>query len=202
MPGALKPLGAGWEERLVKAAPPFSIELAASTREKLRTWLDLLAGWNAKVDLTAARSSDELVDLMVADACLLASETPSRARVVDVGTGAGAPGLALGFLRPDLEITLVEPAQKRVAFLRTVLGSVSARNVKVLRDRGEDLAGGAARFDVAVARATLPPPAWLALGSALVADAGSVWVLLARDEAPELAGWRAALDREYVWPLT
>src|SRR5690349_9228708 len=135
MPGALKPLGAGWDERLVKTARPFSIELAEPMRGQLRTWLDLLAGWNAKVDLTAARGSDELVDLMVADACLLASEAPRGARVVDVGTGAGAPGLPLGFLRPDLEITLVEPAQKRVAFLRTVLGSVDARNVKVLRGR-------------------------------------------------------------------
>jgi 16S rRNA (guanine527-N7)-methyltransferase len=204
MPGALEPLGEGWDERLVRVARPFAIELSPETLRLLRTWLDLLASWNARVDLTAARTHDELVDLMVADACLLASEVGegTHPRVIDVGTGAGAPGLPLGLLRPDLDVTLVEPAQKRVSFLRTVLGTTEGRNLKVVRGRGEDTAARRETFDWAVARATLPPPLWLSLGSKLAAQGGSVWVLLARDAAPTLAGWRAALDREYLWPLT
>src|SRR5437870_4377425 len=84
----------------------------------LRRWLDLLVTWNARIDLTAARSEAELVDLMVADAVVLAARVPSQARVVDVGSGAGGPGLALAVLRSDLAVTLVEPLAKRVSFLR------------------------------------------------------------------------------------
>ena len=80
----------------------------------VQKWLDLLAEWNARMDLTAARTEDERIDLMLADALALAPRIAEGARVVDVGTGAGAPGLALALLRPDLETTLVEPLTKRV----------------------------------------------------------------------------------------
>ena len=64
---------------------------------------------------------------MLADALRPRAAHPRGARVVDVGTGAGAPGLALALLRPDLRVTLVEPLGKRAAFLRTVLGAVGPR---------------------------------------------------------------------------
>jgi 16S rRNA (guanine527-N7)-methyltransferase len=154
----------------------------------IKKWLDTLVEWNARMDLTAARSSDELLDLMLADAAILAARTPQGASVVDVGTGAGAPGLAMALLRPDLKVTLVEPLVKRVSFLR----SIGAR-VKIERTRGEAVKG---RFDVAVSRATLAPAQWLELGSKL---ADRVWVLLAREEPPAGA---IEEDVSYTWPRT
>jgi 16S rRNA (guanine527-N7)-methyltransferase len=184
--------------RVLAGGPPEAIVAAGA----IGSWLSLVRAWNARIDLTAARSDDELVDLMVADAAELASRLPAGARVVDVGSGAGAPGVALAVLRPDLRVTLVEPLQKRVAFLRTVVGSVfgAPGRPEVVRARGEDLAGAKA-FDVAVSRATLTPPAWLALGHAL-APGGDVWVLLARDDPPALDGREVADDLRYAWPLT
>lgn len=171
-------------------------------RGALVTWLDLLVTWNARMDLTAARSAHELVDLMTADARVLAERIPAGASVVDVGSGAGAPGLAIGLLRPDVRMRLVEPLAKRVAFLRTVVGTLSASNITVERARGEDVAKRGETFDVAVARATLGPPAWLALGARLVGDGGSVWVLLAKEAAPEEARASIADDVSYEWPHT
>jgi 16S rRNA (guanine527-N7)-methyltransferase len=180
--------------------------------EPLATWLGAVALWNRKLDLTAARDDRELVDLMVADAALLAGELPEGVSVVDVGTGAGAPGLALALLRPDLRVTLVEPKQKRAAFLRTVLGSLTARHdagvhvagapqlaAEVLQVRVEQVERS--DFGAALSRATLAPTAWLEQGARL-APHGEVWVLLAREPAPELAGWRLARDLSYRWPLT
>ncbi len=83
--------------------------LGEPIRDAIALWLERLEEWNARIDLTAARSREELVDLMVADALVLAPRMPTGARVVDVGTGAGAPGLALALLRADLRVTLVEP---------------------------------------------------------------------------------------------
>jgi len=165
-------------------------------------WLDLLATWNARIDLTAARSAEELVDLMLEDALVLSLRIPSGASVVDIGSGAGAPGLALALLRPDVRMHLVEPLNKRVAFMRTVIGTVRAENVVLERGRGEELLKRPERFDVAISRATLAPPAWLALGAELVREGGSVWVLLAKEAPPEHASLRAQEDVSYAWELT
>jgi 16S rRNA (guanine527-N7)-methyltransferase len=200
MAAAIAPLGTGWDPLVERAASALSSPIVASTTERLRAWLDAVASWNARIDLTAARGADELVDLMLADAIVLGASLEPGTRLVDVGAGAGAPGLGIAILRPDVTVTLVEPLQKRVAFLRTVVGTL-ALATSVVRDRGEQLVSRAATFDVAVARATLPPPEWLALGAKL-APTGSVWVLLAREAPPSLAGWSIAEDRAYRWPLT
>jgi 16S rRNA (guanine527-N7)-methyltransferase len=178
----------------------------AAAAEPLGRWLALLREWNARIDLTAARSDDELADLMLADAQLLASLEADGApviaigaRVVDIGSGAGAPGLALALMRPDLHLTLVEPLAKRAAFLRTVLGSLGRTDVTLVRGRGEDSAKKGRAFDVAISRATLPPAAWVPLGLAL---APTSWVLLAREEPPSVAGAAADVDVSYVWPRT
>jgi 16S rRNA (guanine527-N7)-methyltransferase len=189
--------------RIERASAALCPGIDDAARRALGAWIDLVSAWNARVDLTAARDRDELVDLMLADALLLSPRVPAGARVVDVGSGAGAPGLPIAILRPDVRVTLVEPLQKRVAFLRTAIGSIlpSGARPMVERSRGEDLVRRGARFDVAVSRATLAPEKWLALGAQLAPE-GDVWVLLAREPAPEPAGRTIAVDERYRWPLT
>ncbi len=163
-------------------------------------WLELLCEWNGRIDLTAARSGGELVDLMLADARAISVHLPAGARVVDVGTGAGAPGLALALLRPDLAVTLCEPLAKRASFLRTVIGTLGRTDITLVAKRGEELPQGS--WDEAMARATLAPDEWLALGSKLVRPGGGVWVLLATGEAPARPGATVTLDERYTWPET
>lgn len=208
MPGALMPLGAGFRPLISAVSQRLDATLDERAMTSIVTWLDLLATWNAKIDLTAARTAEELVDLMLADAVILARHESPNASVVDVGSGAGGPGLALGLLRPDLALTLVEPMAKRVSFLRTVLGHLGAARreggtLRVVRAKGEDLAARGETFDTAVARATLPPVAWLDLGGRMVEPGGAVWVLLAREPAPATTtGWKIETEERYCWPLT
>jgi 16S rRNA (guanine527-N7)-methyltransferase len=164
-------------------------------RDAIAKWLELVKTWNARIDLTAAKTNRDLVDLMVADALVLAANIEHGLRVVDVGSGAGAPGLALALLRPDLKLTLIEPLTKRVSFLRTVIGTVGRTDIAVVKGKGEDVA---ARFDIAISRATLNPPAWVPLGLRL---APSVWTLLAREEPPTIDGATVDRDISYTWPL-
>ena len=177
-------------------------KLPEPSRAAITRWLELLCEWNGRIDLTAARSGGELVDLMLADAAAVSAHLPAGARVLDVGTGAGAPGLAIALSRPDLAVTLCEPLTKRVSFLRTVIGSVGRSDVTLVGKRGEELPEGG--FDEVMARATLPPPEWLALGAKLVKPGGGVWVLLATGEAPEATRMRArvTLDVRYPWVET
>lgn len=196
----LMPTASVLGDRIERVLAEVGVVAAAESARELAVWVALVADWNRRIDLTAARSEDELVDLMVADAALLATHLSAAQSVIDVGTGAGAPGLGLALLRPSMAVTLVEPLQKRVAFLRTVTGGLPAgRRPRVVRGRGEDVAVRGERFDVAVSRATLAPPEWLALGVRLAPE---VWVLLAHGAAPEQDGYRVADDVTYRWPLT
>jgi 16S rRNA (guanine527-N7)-methyltransferase len=164
----------------------------------LEAYLDLVLEWNQRVDLTAARSAPELVDLFVADAAVLAACATPFKDWVDIGTGAGAPGLPLRLLRPDFRIKLVEPLTKRTAFLRSAIGRLDVTDVQIERCRSEALNPGA--HAVAVSRATWAPQIWLREGTRVARD--EVWVLLAQADPPELPGWQADLEVTYRWPLT
>src|SRR5262245_14823401 len=134
----------GWEpriERALEALRPQAHDLERASFFKLSELFDRVVEWNRRSDLTAARDPDELVDLFLADAVILAGAASTRAgqNWVDVGTGAGAPGLVLALVRPDLSLLLVEPKTKRVAFLRLAASELGAKKVRVERARGEDL---------------------------------------------------------------
>jgi 16S rRNA (guanine527-N7)-methyltransferase len=185
--------------QIARQAEAACIELPAGAGGALSTWLERLVEWNKRLDLTAARSTEELADLMLADAFVLATRIPRDVTVVDVGSGAGAPGLALAIARPDLRVTLVEPLAKRVAFLRTVLAAIRREDVGLLRMKLEEIE---VRFDVAIARATFAPAEWVARADDVVATGGSAWVFLAKEERPEHDRAKPTEDVAYTWPLT
>jgi 16S rRNA (guanine527-N7)-methyltransferase len=186
---------------VARATSGFGPSIDAGAASAIEKWLERLEEWNARMDLTAARSAPELVDLMLADALVLSTRVTRGARVVDVGTGAGAPGLALALLRPDIATTLIEPLGKRASFLRTVIGVVERTDIVLERKRGDAFAGRR-EWDVAISRATLEPSAWLDLGVSLVHPGGIVWTLLARDEPPTHPHAVVEDDFAYAWPLT
>lgn len=184
-------LRAAFELELGDAEHPFV--------EKAAEFAALAEEWGARMDLTAARDENELLDLLFADALAIRSLSGAAGGSwVDVGSGVGAPGIALALLDPSISMTLVEPRVKRVAFLRTVLTKLELTSTRVLRARSETLA--AKEWDVAVARATMPPEEWLAEGSRLARD--NVWLLLARADAPTHARWELDVELRFEWPLT
>jgi 16S rRNA (guanine527-N7)-methyltransferase len=196
-------LGNGWLpriDRVLRETPAScgrSLELPQGAREQLVTWLDLVVAWSERVDLTAARDADTLADLLLADAALLAS-THLSGSAIDVGSGVGAPAIPLAILCPALKLTLVEPRERRAAFLRTSCGTLSRPDITLLRARSMEV--GRDYADVALSRATLPPPLWLREGARLANQA--VWVLLGQDEPPALDAWNPDLDLSYDWPLS
>ncbi len=196
---SLSPLGADWASRLSAQFEAAGLPLDSELRERLAGFLDQVVIWNRRHNLTAARDADELVDLYLTDALWLARLGDDLGgKWLDVGSGGGAPGLTLALLRPRRVLELVEPRDKRVAFLRTVIGGAGLERVSVLRTRSDSLPDQS--VDVALARATLPPPLWLAEGARLARRV--VWVLLAREPAPSQEGWRIAHSERYAWPLT
>lgn len=169
----------------------------------LDLFAELVASWNRKMNLTAAREPRALSEVLFADALMLAEEhlLPRGARVLDVGSGAGAPAIPVALLRPDLVLTLVEPLHKRVAFMRHAIGTLKLSDrVTVLEQRLEvgDAAPLGSPFDVAMSRATLAPKEWLALG---LVHAPTVLVLAVPCQDRPAVGAPPVLERlSYMLP--
>ncbi len=118
---------------------------------------------------------------------------PPRARVADVGTGAGLPGVVIAIARPDVEVTLVEPLLRRVTWLEEVSQDVGLTNVRVVRARAEELPR--ATWDVATARAVAPLDKLTRWCMPLVRAGGVMLALKGRSAAEELAAAEDVLRR-------
>ena len=143
---------------LLKSA---GLSLSAQSLSQLEEYLSLLKDWNRRMDLTSVPDG-EMASRHFLDSLLPLVRTPFFSlspRLIDVGTGAGFPGLPLAIARPDLSVTLLEAQQKRCQFLSAVAEALALRNVSVLPSRAE-LAGREdqhrEQYDLAVARAVAP----------------------------------------------
>ena len=107
-----------------------ALGLAPRDVAALSRYLDLVADWNARVNLTGARTPADRVAILVAPVAPLARELEDG-HLVDIGSGNGSPGLVLAVLRPDLSAVLLEPRQRRWAFLREAARAVGRPDVDV-----------------------------------------------------------------------
>lgn len=117
-----------------------ALGLQGPALSRLAAYLDTLAAWSPRVNLTGARSAAERVRLLVGDV-LAAGTLPPPGRLIDVGSGNGSPGLVLALLRDDLEVTLLEPRTRRWAFLREAARAAGRSGVRVLRLRHDAYPG-------------------------------------------------------------
>jgi 16S rRNA (guanine527-N7)-methyltransferase len=108
-------------------------------RERLAAYLDQVAAWSPRVNLTGARSAEERARILVEP--VLGAASFVAGRLLDIGSGNGSPGLVLALLRPELSVTLLEPRLKRWAFLRDAARAVGRSQLEVLRARHDEYAG-------------------------------------------------------------
>jgi len=121
-----------------------ALDLEPAPQAALGRYLDLLASWSARINLTAARSPADRVAVLVAPVAPLAKGI-EEGSLLDIGSGNGSPGLVLGLLRPDLAVTLLEPRQRRWAFLREASRAAGRPEIEVLRARHDAYSGPPAR---------------------------------------------------------
>ena len=101
------------------------------------------------------REKPRLWDRHIYNCAVIGEAIPEGARVIDIGSGAGLPGIPLAIARPDLQVTLLEPLLKRSNYLAEITEKLGLDNVTVIRDRAENL-GNDAKFDVVTSRAVAP----------------------------------------------
>jgi 16S rRNA (guanine527-N7)-methyltransferase len=155
---------------------------------------EILADTGVSHGLIGPREVPRLWDRHVLNCAVVQDAFPSGAKLVDVGSGAGLPGVALAIVRPDLDVHLVEPMLRRTDWLSSVVEELGLGNVTVHRGRAEDLAGSlAAPFVTARAVARLDKLArWCV---PLLEPDGTLVAMKGRSAAEELAADRRALER-------
>lgn len=185
-----------------EAASACGLTLDPDRVERLEQYLDLVLTWNQRVDLVAPGSRQEIQERHLLDSLLLLAmaSPPAGSAVVDIGSGAGFPGVVWAIARPDLRVALVEPRQRRAAFLERVLLEVHLPNADVFALRAEDLAHVPEhhhRYDLATARSLGPPEEIRPLAHPLLRPGGVLFVPIGPD-APIPEGARLVV-RPVPW---
>jgi 16S rRNA (guanine527-N7)-methyltransferase len=166
---------------------------------QISTYIDLLLRWNSRINLTAIRDPEEIVTRHFGESLFLAShlfpefDLPATT-VLDVGSGAGFPGLPLKIWAPAISLTLVEAKHKKAAFLREVIRTITLTNVNVVISRAETLIDTHPQSDIVSLRAVERFQAILPTATRLVAPAGRLALLISAAQLPDLAtslglGW-------------
>lgn len=156
-------------------------------------YVDLLAGVGIERGLIGPREAARLWDRHILNSVAPVTLIPRAAGLVDVGSGAGLPGLPLAILRPDLTVTLIEPLLRRATFLTEVVAELGlAGQVSIARSRAEDFSGS---FDVVASRAVAPLDRLIGWCEPLCASGGVMLALKGRSAGDEVTAARPVLDR-------
>jgi 16S rRNA (guanine527-N7)-methyltransferase len=141
-----------WAELPARARRLFGIELQAHELEAFDHYLRILEQWSTRMNLVAARSRDEIIDRHLIDSLALARWARAARVAVDLGSGAGFPGVPLAVIAPRVRFHLVESRTKRSSFLRHVARTIGLRNVEIWEASAETWKI-AENVDLVVARA-------------------------------------------------
>lgn len=171
--------------------------LAADAAPRLLEFSDRLLEKNRVMNLTAITDPVDVVTLHLLDcAVLLRMEDFRGKRVVDVGTGAGFPGMPLRLLEPDFDLTLLDSLGKRVAFLQEVCNAMALQRVTCVHARAEEFAAQEREhFDLAVSRAVAPLNVLCELSLPLVRVGGSFLAMKSVDCGEELQSAKSAISQ-------
>lgn len=161
------------------AALGLAVDDAAVAR--LVRFAELLVTWNRKVNLTAITDPKEMAEKHFLDSLVLLPALEGRRTLLDVGSGAGLPGMAVACARPDLTVTCCDSVGKKVAFVKTtaVALGVDVRGVSV-RASGRPAQDGLPICEAVVSRALADPDRWVELGAPYVAPGGLLLAMLGK----------------------
>ncbi|HET9127658.1 MAG TPA: 16S rRNA (guanine(527)-N(7))-methyltransferase RsmG [Propionibacteriaceae bacterium] len=159
----------------------------------MRGYIDILASRGIEWGLLGPREAPRLFDRHILNSVALAELIPQGSRVVDVGSGAGLPGVPLALVRPDLDVTLLEPLLRRHSFLEETVAELGLEDrVTVVRGRAEE---SKEHFDTVVARAVAPLARLLGWTSSLFLPDGELLALKGSSADDEVAAARRDLAR-------
>jgi len=187
-----------WFESNLRA---LSITLTDKQAEQLIGFLDELLSWNKKINLTAIVDRREAIEKHLIDSLTLAPWVGERGRLLDVGSGAGLPGIPLKIAIPTIDVTMVDSVQKKILFQRHVCRVLGLTGITSWHGRVEDLPkepGCSQGYDVVVSRAFASLQSFIHLASPCLALSGKIVAMKGPEAKAELEDCRAELVKKGI----
>lgn len=172
----------GLARALARGVSELELSLDSEAADRMLDYVELLRYWNRSFNLTAVRDPAQMVSRHLLDSVALLPWVRGPA-LLDVGSGAGLPGLVLAMARPHLDVTLLDPALKRTRFLSHAVRTLALPRVRVVRARLQDYAPGFG-FDTVTARASLALEVLLQAAPALLTPGGHLLAMQGRATQP------------------
>ena len=145
-----------FKEELVKSAKKIDIDITEEQAQKLYKYMTILIDWNKKINLTAITQEKDIIYKHFIDSISINKYIKNKTDIIDIGTGAGFPGIPLKILNSKNNFTLVDSLGKRINFLQNVKKDLNLNNINLIHSRVEDLAQIDAyreKFDIVASRA-------------------------------------------------
>lgn len=142
-------------ELLINGAGELGIELTGHQTKLFLDYLDCIKFWNKKINLTGIKGESQMVINHFLDSISIFPFISENSKLLDIGSGAGFPGIPLKIVMPSLEVTLLDSVEKKVFFMREVIRRLGLQKTHAICGRAEDISNGVARgyFDFVVSRA-------------------------------------------------
>jgi 16S rRNA (guanine527-N7)-methyltransferase len=179
----------------VEGAKAFGVDLDEKKVEAFELYLKELLKWNRKLNLTAIRSEKGILVKHFLDSFSVYPYLPERSFILDIGSGAGFPGIPLKIVQPTVELTLIDSVRKKVDFQRHVIRILGLKGAEALHGRVQDqgiLRDLGGRFDIILSRAFSDLQTLLALSLPFLKRAGTVIAMKAEVEDKEIRGLTGA----------
>ena len=184
------------KNRLAEKCSTWNISLSPAQLDQLDHYAEILVSYNEKVNLTAITSPEGIEDRHFADSLLFAAQPEVQGKMVDVGTGAGFPGMPMAILEPTARLTLLDSLGKRIDFLQETAEALKLENVTCIHARAEEFAADhRERYDYAVSRAVAALPVLSELALPLVKPGGAFLAMKSVDSDAEIDSARSAIGQ-------
>lgn len=145
-----------FKEKMIINVDKLGIELTEIQVKQFYNYMNLLIEWNQKINLTTIIEPEEIILKHFVDSLTISKYIPLGTKLIDVGTGAGFPGIPLKIVRQDIDITLLDSLQKRINFLDIVISELKLEKIVTIHSRVEDFGKNKKyreKYDIATSRA-------------------------------------------------
>jgi 16S rRNA (guanine527-N7)-methyltransferase len=180
------------DQQIQKALEPFGVDADARLTGQIREYLDVLLFWNQKISLTTVTRHEEILSRHFGESMFAARRIEAGSLLVDVGSGAGFPGLALKLAQPSVRVMLIEANAKKAVFLSEVTRKLGLEGVEVRRERMEAVRAEELQADYVTSRAVGGHEELLAWSGVALRQGGSVLLWLGGADCvrvQEIGGW-------------
>ena len=191
----MKKIGA----ELTAYAGRYGMDIESGQADRFQSYMEILLGWNEKINLTAITEPDEIAVKHFLDCILLLKycEIPRGAKVIDVGTGAGFPGVVMKIMRPDIRLTLLDSLNKRLMVLSDIMKKIGVE-AEIVHERAEE-AGRKPfyrlQYDFAAARAVAALPSLCEYGLPFLKKGGVFAAMKGPNPEEEISAAKSAVSK-------